>query len=183
MQARLTGIVLGMRRFLETTLFGEALESVAELSSDAALNEWTEGNGHIESDFGQFLAFSQALGLETLGRGTDVFLSYGAYASERCAGLRARRLQRRHCKRTRSLRQSRRITHLRGSSGARRPARLRARPRPCRTPMRRELIAGARRQGSAAQWSRPARLHASSRTDTRCCGISRRVRAAMCAAA
>ncbi len=79
-QARLTGIVLGMRRFLETTLFGGALESVAELLSDAALNEWTEANGHNESDFGQFLALSQALGLENLGRGTDVFLSYGAYA-------------------------------------------------------------------------------------------------------
>ncbi len=79
-QARLTGIVLGLRRFLETTLFGDTLESVAGLSSAAALSEWAEASGPRASDFGQFLAFSEALGLEAMGRGTDVFLSYGAYA-------------------------------------------------------------------------------------------------------
>ena len=79
-QARLTGIVLGMRRFLEATLFGDALESVAALSNGAALNEWAEASGPGASDFGRFLAISEALGLGAVGRATDVFLSYGAYA-------------------------------------------------------------------------------------------------------
>ena len=79
-QARLTGIVLGMRRFLEATLFGNSLERVAELSSGTALGEWAQASGPKESDFGQFLAFSEALGLEAMGRATGVFLSYGAYA-------------------------------------------------------------------------------------------------------
>ena len=79
-QARLTGIVLELRRFLETTLFGAPLESVAGLASAAALAAWAEGNGPRDSDFGRFLAFSEALGLGAMGRGPDVFLSYGAYA-------------------------------------------------------------------------------------------------------
>ena len=80
-QARLTGIVLGLRRFLEAKLFGDALESVAALSSGAALDEWAGAAGPRGSDFGRFLQFSEALGLEALGRATDVFLSYGAYGA------------------------------------------------------------------------------------------------------
>jgi Ni,Fe-hydrogenase I large subunit len=79
-QARLTGIVLELRRFLETRLFGAPLESVAGLVSAAALAAWAEGDGPRDSDFGRFLAFSEALGLGAMGRGPDVFLSYGAYA-------------------------------------------------------------------------------------------------------
>lgn len=35
---------------------------------------------HAASDFSQFLLLSKTLRLEALGRGPDVFLSYGAYA-------------------------------------------------------------------------------------------------------
>ena len=126
-QARLTGIVLGMRRFLEATLFGDALESVAALSNGAALNEWAQASGPGASDFGRFLAISEALGLGAIGRATDVFLSYGAYARERCAGLRARGLHQRHCKRPRSCRHHRRslILLARPARGGQ-PARARA---------------------------------------------------------
>ncbi len=79
-QARLTGYISAFRRFLETALFGDALESVAGLESADALDEWAVRSGPQESDFGQFLALSKELDLEHLGRGTDVFLSYGAYA-------------------------------------------------------------------------------------------------------
>ena len=77
-QARLTGFVLGMRRFLETSFFGDGLERVAQLESASALEEWAEAKGR-ESDFGKFLHFSKALGLESLGRASDIFLSFGAY--------------------------------------------------------------------------------------------------------
>ncbi len=77
-QARLTGHVLGLRRYLETVFFGDVLESVAGLSSAAALAEWAQTRGR-ESDFGRFLLYSGALGLDSMGRGSDIFLSYGAY--------------------------------------------------------------------------------------------------------
>ena len=51
-QARLMSIVFGMRRFLEATLFGDALENVAALSSSAALDDWAGASGHEASDFG-----------------------------------------------------------------------------------------------------------------------------------
>jgi uptake hydrogenase large subunit len=80
-QARLTGIVAGMRRFLEGVLFGDTLESVAALSSSAELDAWVEARRPAASDFGRFLAFARVLDLEALGRASDVFMSYGAYAA------------------------------------------------------------------------------------------------------
>jgi len=79
-QARLSGIVTGLRRFLEGTLFGDSLESVAALSNAGALAAWAGTEAPRQSDSGRFLAFSEALGLEALGHGPDLFLSYGAYA-------------------------------------------------------------------------------------------------------
>ena len=46
-QARLTGIVLELRRFLETKLFGAPLESVAGVSSAAALAAWAGTKGQV----------------------------------------------------------------------------------------------------------------------------------------
>jgi hydrogenase large subunit len=77
-QVRLAGYVLEFRRFLETALFGDALEHVAALESAQALDAWAKE--HRSSDFAQFLLMSKALRLEELGRGPGVFLSYGAYA-------------------------------------------------------------------------------------------------------
>ena len=60
-QARLAGYVSGFRRFLETTLFGDALEGVAALDSASALDAWAEEENHAASDFGQFLLLSKTL--------------------------------------------------------------------------------------------------------------------------
>ncbi len=78
-QARLTGYISAFRRFLELTLFGGTLESVAGLDSAAALDAWLEQSAPSKSDFGQFLKLSRALNLERLGRATDIFMSFGAY--------------------------------------------------------------------------------------------------------
>ncbi len=80
LQARLSGIVTRLRRFLEGTLFGDTLESFAALPNAATLAQWAGTDGPRQSDSGRFLAFSEALSLEALGRGPDLFLSYGAYA-------------------------------------------------------------------------------------------------------
>ena len=79
-QARLTSYVSAFRRFLEATVFGGSLERVAALDSESALDAWAAESGPAASDFGRFLALAKALRLGGLGRATDVFLSYGAYA-------------------------------------------------------------------------------------------------------
>ncbi|MGO8953455.1 MAG: nickel-dependent hydrogenase large subunit [Rhodomicrobium sp.] len=79
-QARLAAYVSAFRRFLETAVFGDTLERVAGLESENALDAWAAEGGPSSSDFGRFLALAKALKLGELGRGTGVFLSYGAYA-------------------------------------------------------------------------------------------------------
>ncbi len=79
-QARLAAFVWAFRRFLETTVFGDALERVAGLESEGALESWAAESGPASSDFSQFLNLAKALKLGELGRGPGVFLSYGAYA-------------------------------------------------------------------------------------------------------
>lgn len=66
------------RRFCETVLFGDSLEAIANLDSEAALAQWLEAH-RDGSDFARFLAIADDLQLQTLGRATDVFISYGAY--------------------------------------------------------------------------------------------------------
>lgn len=80
-QARLAGLLMAFRRFLERHLYGDRLEVVANLSSAAALARWVLGRAAANSDFGQFLAISDDLNLADLGRAHDRFLSVGAYAS------------------------------------------------------------------------------------------------------
>ncbi|WP_243404096.1 nickel-dependent hydrogenase large subunit [Zavarzinia aquatilis] len=74
-KVRLAAIIESFRRFLETKVYGAPLEAVAELSSLNALERWRDGGpaGH----FRLFLEISADLGLDTLGRSWDRFLSYG----------------------------------------------------------------------------------------------------------
>jgi hydrogenase large subunit len=74
---RLIALLRSFRRFLERLTFGDALESVAALDSLAALHQWRAGRS---GDLPLFLEAAFELGLEQVGKGTDRFLSYGAYA-------------------------------------------------------------------------------------------------------
>ncbi|HVP66749.1 MAG TPA: nickel-dependent hydrogenase large subunit [Anaeromyxobacteraceae bacterium] len=67
------------RRFLEGTLFGDPLERIGELSEMAALWAWRDARPAAASDFRLFLEVARDLDLDRLGRGSDVFMSYGAY--------------------------------------------------------------------------------------------------------
>ncbi|WFP62871.1 nickel-dependent hydrogenase large subunit [Mesorhizobium sp. WSM4904] len=78
-QARLAGIVGAFRRFLERTLFSDALERVAALATIDELAAWREEKPATTGDFRHFLAISEALGLGRLGRAGSLFMSYGAY--------------------------------------------------------------------------------------------------------
>ncbi len=77
--ARLRMILHGFRDFLERTLFGDCLEAVAEIDSEAALWAWVEEG---EGDFRRFLRLAGALKLEGLGRAQDRFMSFGVYPDE-----------------------------------------------------------------------------------------------------
>jgi uptake hydrogenase large subunit len=73
-------ILLGeFRMFLERTLLGDRLEAVAALDSEAALYAWMEPRAR-QADFPRFLHIARELGLQHMGRATDRFISYGAYA-------------------------------------------------------------------------------------------------------
>lgn len=77
--ARLSSILAGFRRFLQTRLFGDSLERIASLSNAGELDAWAAEKRAESSDFRLFLHVSRALDLEKLGRGYDRFMSYGAY--------------------------------------------------------------------------------------------------------
>jgi hydrogenase large subunit len=72
----LIALLRSFRRFLERHTFGDTLEAIAGLDSLEALHRWRDGRS---GDFALFLDAAFDLGLERVGKGTDRFLSYGAY--------------------------------------------------------------------------------------------------------
>jgi uptake hydrogenase large subunit len=76
---RVVAVLAGFRGFLETTLFGDSLESIVALDSEAALSNWAGARDAKDSDFRTFLHLADTLELGSLGRAADRFLSYGAY--------------------------------------------------------------------------------------------------------
>lgn len=76
---RLKILLAEFRTFLERTLFGDRLESVAALDSEAALFAWMESRS-LGADFPRFLSIARNLELHTIGRATDRFMSFGAYS-------------------------------------------------------------------------------------------------------
>ncbi|MEG3639689.1 nickel-dependent hydrogenase large subunit [Magnetococcus sp. PR-3] len=81
-KSRMKGILMGFRQFLETTLFGDRLETMVALSDADALSRWSQKHPPEQSDFRWFLYLSDQLNLHTLGQGCRQFMSYGAYEVE-----------------------------------------------------------------------------------------------------
>ena len=77
---RLLAILTAFRRFLEQQTFGDRLEAVVSLDSAAALAHWATHDAGAGCDFPFFLRIADVLGLARLGRSTDRFMSYGAFA-------------------------------------------------------------------------------------------------------
>ncbi len=84
-KVRLQQIIGQFRRFLEHVVFGCPLEEITALDGPTALADWQAQ--HPDSDFGRFLTVSEDLALQTVGRATDNFLSYGAYLWEHGKGF------------------------------------------------------------------------------------------------
>ena len=79
---RLLARVREFRAFVEETLYGAALESVAALADEAALDDLD-----TEGDFGFFVAVARSLGLDRLGRGPGLYLGYGGLGGAVPAGV------------------------------------------------------------------------------------------------
>lgn len=73
---RVLALLRDFRGFLENTLFGDRLESLAALESEDALRAWAVRRN---ADFPLFLTAAGDLALEKAGRASDDFMSYGAY--------------------------------------------------------------------------------------------------------
>lgn len=78
---QLTALLKSFRRFLERHVFDDALENTSALASLADLAAWRQGRN---GDLALFLTVAEDLGLDRVGRATDVFLSYGAYEEAHC---------------------------------------------------------------------------------------------------
>ncbi len=79
-QMRLATLLFTFRRFLESTLFGDQLETILALDSIASLQAWADRFPWHHSDFCRFLHLADSLQLDELGRASDRFMSYGAYS-------------------------------------------------------------------------------------------------------
>ena len=68
------------RRWYERRILGCSLERWQEIQCAEDLERWFEEQpSHRESDLGFFMRFARQIGLDTIGRGYDNFLSYGAF--------------------------------------------------------------------------------------------------------
>jgi uptake hydrogenase large subunit len=76
---RLLSILADFRRFLEQTLFGDDLDAINELNSQAALDNWQQQEDWRSGDLRTFLHLSAHLNFSQLGRATDQLLSVGNY--------------------------------------------------------------------------------------------------------
>ena len=73
---RIAVTLRAFRRYLETVVFGGALEEFIALETPAALMRWDRG------DAGLFLEIAADLALDDLGRGAGRYMSFGAYPLE-----------------------------------------------------------------------------------------------------
>ena len=78
-QVRLLTTITAFRHYLQETLFGDDLETIANLNSSEQLHELIDNNQ--DCDFARFVTIARDLELSNLGRASDNFMSYGAYAN------------------------------------------------------------------------------------------------------
>ena len=78
-RVRLQQWLRSFRRYLEQHTFGQPLEAIAALDSQAALEHYRQQNP--DADFACFLHIADSLQLHTLGRSYDRFIAAAAYAS------------------------------------------------------------------------------------------------------
>lgn len=81
-RVRISAILTKFRRYVETNLFGDQLETIIALKDNDQLMAWANEAPAESSDFRLFLNIADALNFEELGRGVDQFMSYGVYMND-----------------------------------------------------------------------------------------------------
>ncbi|MEJ2425407.1 MAG: nickel-dependent hydrogenase large subunit [Candidatus Thiodiazotropha sp.] len=84
-RTHLLGLLYAFRDFLQRTLFGDSLERIIALDSAEALEDWRRAASPETGDLRRFLHIAESLELHKLGRASDRFMSYGAYAASQGA--------------------------------------------------------------------------------------------------
>ncbi len=79
---RLLSIIHQFRSFLENTLFGDSLDNILSIQSQADLQKWLTQQKQ-QSDFSLFLQIASSLELDKLGTTQSLLMSYGAYPQDR----------------------------------------------------------------------------------------------------
>jgi hydrogenase large subunit len=77
----MVSLIRSFRAWLERHLFGDALEAISGIGSEAALWAWFDAKGPERGDFARFLGIARELRLDLLGRceGAERYLSHGNY--------------------------------------------------------------------------------------------------------
>jgi hydrogenase large subunit len=78
-RVRVLAVLKGFRGFLESELYADRLEAVAEIATPEALAAWAEGRG---GDMALFLRLAADTGLWQMGQGPGRYLSFGAYETQ-----------------------------------------------------------------------------------------------------
>lgn len=81
-RVRIASILSEFRHYLETTLFGDRLETVIAISDNDQLMAWAGAAAPESSDFRMFLHVADAIKLHEIGHGVDAYMSYGVYQYE-----------------------------------------------------------------------------------------------------
>jgi len=81
-QMKLLGIIANFKLYLEQVVFGEELESIANLQSQAELESWQENHPFNHSDLSVFLGVSHSLNLSDYGKSSRQFLAFPAFEQE-----------------------------------------------------------------------------------------------------
>jgi hydrogenase large subunit len=154
-RVQLLCLVAEFQTFLESALFGVALDRVLALESLAELDAFADGPGRA-GDFAAFLRLAADLRLDEVGRGPGPLMSFGAYHGAD-GPLFARGLRQGERSRRSTRRRSARTSPIPGCARA---PRIPSKPKPFPSRKSRAPIPGRRRRAIAARRSRSARSRA-----------------------
>jgi len=73
------GLLSEIQDYIEQSLIGCKIDRWLENKSLSDLENWLGEKAHYRSDMGTYIRYARAIGLDTIGRGSSKFISYGAY--------------------------------------------------------------------------------------------------------
>jgi hydrogenase large subunit len=73
------GLLSEIQDYIEQSLIGCKIDRWLENKSLSDLEKWLRETAHYTSDMGTYIRYAREIGLDTIGRGSGKFMSYGAY--------------------------------------------------------------------------------------------------------